>query len=100
VKALLKHGADANALDDTGQSALHWAVRDAEVESVRLLIEAGADVNTKDNEGRTPLSRVRIVDSPPGAIKDPKFDELLKNLFRDSQKMKDVGDLLRKAGAK
>jgi hypothetical protein len=100
VKGLLKHGADASALDGTGQSALHWAVRDAEVESVRLLIEAGADVNAKDKKGRTPLSHVRFVDPSSPAIQDAKLDRLLKNLFPDREKMKQVDALLRKAGAK
>lgn len=100
VEALLKHGADANALDSTGQSALHWAVGDAEVESVRLLIEAGADVNAKDKEGHTPLSHVRIVEPPSPAIQDAKRSRLLKVFFADREKMKQVDNLLRKAGAK
>jgi ankyrin repeat protein len=56
VKALLAQGADVNAKDDQGQTALHWVApaRD-NPEMVKVLVAKGADVNAKDNAGETAL---------------------------------------------
>ncbi|MCV7198756.1 ankyrin repeat domain-containing protein [Mycobacterium angelicum] len=52
---LLSEGADVNAVDDQGFTALHAAAsRDSE-DIVRLLLDAGADVNAKNAKGETPL---------------------------------------------
>jgi Ankyrin repeats (3 copies) len=62
VKALLNGGAQVNARDSYGRTALHYA---SAVEScisnkiTRLLMAAGADVDVKDKEGYTPLMRAR-----------------------------------------
>ena len=55
VRKLLKEGADPNAADSLGCSALMWAVNNDVVGSVRLLLEAGADVNGREKSGRTAL---------------------------------------------
>lgn len=39
---LLQHGADLDYIDDTGFTALLWAVEASELGCVKLLIEAGA----------------------------------------------------------
>ena len=56
---LIEAGADPNARNKNGQTAIHlttssWAPNAATVE---LLIEHGADVNAKDRSGSTPLHR-------------------------------------------
>src|SRR5690349_12080216 len=53
LKLLLDRGADVNARNDFGATALLWAARDPE--KARLLIERGADVNARSKQGRTPL---------------------------------------------
>jgi len=68
VKQHLAAGADVNANDFVGATALHNAVRvevgettvankdvAAQKEIIELLIAAGADVNAKDDDGWTPL---------------------------------------------
>jgi ankyrin repeat protein len=43
--SLLEHGADVNAAQGDGMTALHWAVTNQDVESARSLIYAGANVH-------------------------------------------------------
>lgn len=55
VRALLAHGADINAADDEGCSALMSAAFDGNVDVSKTLIDAGADVNRSDKDGCTAL---------------------------------------------
>jgi len=55
VRALLKQGADVNALEADGTTALHWAGYRDDLESADLLIRAGAKVNAANDLGVTPL---------------------------------------------
>ena len=45
LRTMLDAGADANARDEHGQTALMNAARDGHTEVVRLLVERGADLN-------------------------------------------------------
>jgi ankyrin repeat protein len=53
MKILLDAGADPNAKDSFGATALVWAAGDAA--KAKLLVERGADVNAQTVQGRTPL---------------------------------------------
>ena len=55
IRALLAAGADANADDGCGSTALHLAVERNAPAIVRLLIERGARLNTLNAHGWTPL---------------------------------------------
>jgi ankyrin repeat protein len=58
VKVLLDLGADINAVDDKGDTAMHGAAYGNFPTIVKLLADRGADVNIwkrPDTEGRTPL---------------------------------------------
>lgn len=55
MRVLLLHGADVDALDEHGQTALMIAAQHGEFECVRLLLEAGADRALKDKRGKTAL---------------------------------------------
>jgi ankyrin repeat protein len=51
----LQAGAEVNAVNDAGQSALHFAVAARDEDFVRLLAGRGARLDLKDRQGRTPL---------------------------------------------
>jgi len=55
IKQILDRGADVNAHDDFGLTALHHAVAAVHKEALAMLLEHGALVDAKDNAGRTPL---------------------------------------------
>lgn len=53
VKRLMEAGADVNARNDAGATALMWAVPNTD--AMQLLLDAGADVNARSDDRRTPL---------------------------------------------
>ena len=55
VRALLKKGADVNAPQGDGATALHWAAHWDDVEMADLLLRAGANVKAANDGGATPL---------------------------------------------
>jgi ankyrin repeat protein len=55
VEILLEKGADVNAKDQDGDTALIRASGEGHIDVVKLLLEQGADVNAKNNAGATAL---------------------------------------------
>lgn len=55
IRALVAHGADMDAQDLRGQTALMNAVRNGQLQSVSALVELGADVDAQDATGMTAL---------------------------------------------
>jgi hypothetical protein len=57
IKKLIAQGADVNARDEAGLTALMWAAREGDTEAARLLIDARADLDVRDcaSAGWTPL---------------------------------------------
>lgn len=55
VRLALEKGADVNAKDSLGRTALMLACQQGLLDVARALVEAGADVNARDAHGRTPL---------------------------------------------
>jgi ankyrin repeat protein len=52
----LEKGADINAQDERGMTALMWAAHMGDPEMTRLLISKGAKLNIRNNDGFTALS--------------------------------------------
>jgi ankyrin repeat protein len=52
---LIKKGANVNALQQGGFTALHAAAQNGNLDLCKLLIEAGADMNARTTEGQTAL---------------------------------------------
>ncbi|MEU7183843.1 MULTISPECIES: ankyrin repeat domain-containing protein [Streptomyces] len=55
IEALLSSGADVNAGDANGFTALHLAAQECQVNAARVLLEGGAFVDQKNRFGNTPL---------------------------------------------
>src|SRR5688572_33319638 len=55
VRALLAKGADVNAAQVDGTTALHWATHYDDAEAAALLVKAGANVNAANRFGVPPL---------------------------------------------
>jgi ankyrin repeat protein len=57
VRKLLGAGADINAAQVDGTTALHWAAYHDDAETVALLVKAGANVNAVNRYGVPPLAQ-------------------------------------------
>src|SRR5579863_3530616 len=55
VRSLVQQKANVNASQSDGTTALHWAVRADDLETVDLLIRAGANVSAANRDGATPM---------------------------------------------
>jgi|GEM_PF-401579 len=55
VQTLVAQGADVNAVNENGSTALHFAADKGRTEVVRFLLDHGSSVNVKAKSGSTPL---------------------------------------------
>ena len=55
-RLLLDAGADVNLRDTSGSTALHYATRSSNEDSLRLLIRRGASLELKNKRGDTPMA--------------------------------------------
>ncbi len=78
---MLELGADPNIANHEGITPLHRAVDAEDLETVELLLAYGADPNRKDDWGRTPMALAQH-----------------RSKVRDSQKAKQITELLRRHG--
>jgi ankyrin repeat protein len=80
IRMCLDGGADVNAVNDAGDTALHGAaIRGADL-IIRFLVERGARVDAKNKQGRTPVDiALRRQDRSPSTV------ALLKELSQPRQ---------------
>jgi ankyrin repeat protein len=62
--ALLARGADVNAAEPDGTTALHWAVHRGDLDLVQRLLRAGAKANATNDYGATPMSEAAVIADP------------------------------------
>jgi ankyrin repeat protein len=55
VRALVREGADVNAAQADGATALHWSAYYGDAELTKLLLDAGAQPSAANRNGSTPL---------------------------------------------
>lgn len=60
VRARIATGAELDARDSTGTTALHWAVYNNSLDVVDALLDAGADPNVGNRYGSTPMAEAAI----------------------------------------
>ena len=60
MKLLKTQGANVNAKDSEGETALHKTAQLGKIESIKCLKELGADLNARNNEGSTPMHLAAI----------------------------------------
>ena len=56
ARALLEQGADVNAAQVDGMTALHWAAYHDDLQTTKLIVAAGASVDARNRYGVAPLS--------------------------------------------
>jgi len=55
LRKLIAKGQDVNAREDGNWTPLHFAANKNKVDTVRILLDAGAEVDAVNNKGETPL---------------------------------------------
>jgi ankyrin repeat protein len=80
VTLLLDAGAQINAVNEAGFTALHGAAFAGNSEVVQLLVEKGAAINAQDFRGRTPYRIAEGVKQSTALKKNPELAALLQKL--------------------
>lgn len=64
VESLLNNGADPDAVNKSGDTAVTMSILQSDYDLLNLLLKAGADPNKRDNDGTSPLVWTMIVNEP------------------------------------
>ncbi len=94
VALLLQHGANPNASDTQGNTALHYAAFELVDEKVFLsLLDAKADPNVRNEDGKTPLDILKQ------ALQNENWNGRFDNLFAKNAQAEKLIVLLHQHGA-
>lgn len=105
AQALVAHGANVNARDSAGETALFYPVRRGDLEMAKLLLSNKAEVNVQNKDGKTPLdyAKEQQGSGQPGML---NFAQRVRGLQRTSgspqnttQASSEIVTLLRQHGA-
>jgi ankyrin repeat protein len=85
VNLILDLGADVNAIDDNGDTALHGAVyRGGAIPVIQVLADKGARLDVVNKKGWMPVTAADGVEYTPAVLKRyPEAAALLRRLMRD-----------------
>jgi len=86
VRSLLQKKVDVNSTQVDGTTALHWAVRAADLETADLLIRAGANVSIANRDGVTPMQLAAVNGTAP------MIDKLIKAGANPNAPLSKFGD--------
>jgi ankyrin repeat protein len=97
VEFLIAHGADVNATNPSGQTALHGAAYMGADAVVRTLVRHGAKVNVQDAQGQTPyrLAEGHLNVAGQGVTEWPKTAAIFREVGADTTLGVDGRTLLR-----
>jgi len=86
VEFLIAHGADVNATNPSGQTALHGAAYMGADATVRLLVRHGAKLNVQDAQGQTPyrLAEGHLNVAGQGVTEWPQTAAILREVGADT----------------
>lgn len=88
LKLMVEHGADVDAKDCKGLSALHSAVWNRDIECVKYLLALGIDSGICDNNGKTAMDYANDTD-------DASTIELISMYHSASQENLRLNDLIK-----
>jgi len=97
LKELLDLGADPN-VTSTGAIALHKSVYMDNVESIKMLLDAGSNANAEDVDGWTPIFSVKSVEAAELLLEfgaDPRLEDCTGTNAIKRQKNKEIKKLFK-----